>query len=259
MQFELRNCIPQALMNKKILIGLSTGEHIRRAEFLPSFLSIEKPDGTLTITVHGQSPAKSRNLIIEQALKNDCTHILFVDDDMVLAVDTLLRLEKHNENIVSALYLLRMFPHRPAAFDKTYDNGKCKFMSLDADKEGLVEVVNCGLGCVLIATDVFRILDPPWVRLGEIESDEWCDDIGFFNRCREAGFKIFCDTATTVGHMSNLTIWPERTANGWMTNYKHPNGNIHIHQHILTAEEVEKQERDNLVNLHQQSQPLCEA
>ena len=232
-------------MEKKILIGLSTGEHIRRADFLPSFIGLSRPPNSYTMTVHGQSPAKSRNMIVEKAIENECTHIFFLDDDMIPPPDTLLKLLAHNKDVVSALYLLRAFPHRPALFDKAYDNGRCKFMNMTGDKSGLVQAVNCGLGAVLIATEVFKVLKQPWVRLGEIIEDEWCDDVGFFNRVRKAGFKIWCDLDAPVGHMTNLTIWPDKVNGQWFTNYKHQNGNVHVTQQILSQEEIEKQEAEN--------------
>lgn len=219
-------------MEKKTLIGLSTAEYIRRADFIPSFLALQKPPNSIMITVHGQSPAKARNLIIEQGIANDCTHILFVDDDMILQPDTLMRLLSHDKDIVSALYLLRSFPHYPALFNEAFESGVCKFMSLDK-QEGLVKGVNCGLGCVLIATDVFKKLEKPYVRLGEIEPDGWCDDIGFFNRCRNAGFDIYCDFDATIGHLANVTVWPEKHNNKWMTNYKHQKGNVLMSQIVI--------------------------
>lgn len=223
---------------KKVLVGLSTAEHIRKADFLPHFLGLQKPDNTLIITVHGQSPAQARNIIVEQAMSNDCTHILFLDDDMICPADTLMKLLSHDKDIVTGLYLLRSFPHFPALFDEAYDNGKCKFTFLDSNVSGLVPAVNCGLGCVLISVKVFEALEKPYVRLGEIEKDGWCDDVGFFNRCRAAGFEIFCDTDATLGHITSVVMWPEKHGEAWFTNYKHPNGNVVIPQNIPTLEEV---------------------
>jgi len=226
----------------KILVGLSTGEHVRNSNFLPYFIGLGRPEGTLTMTVHGQSPASSRNEIIKQALENNCTHIFFMDDDMIFPQDTLTKLLIHDKPIVTALYLLRSFPHRPAFFDRAYENGRCKFTSLEKNISGLVKGVNCGLGAVLIQTEVFHHLEKPYVRLGEIEKDGWCDDVGFFNRCREAGYDIYCDLDAPVGHMTNVTIWPEKYNDEWFTNYKHPNGNVRISQSIPTEEEVKNQE-----------------
>ncbi len=228
-------------MKPKILVGLSSGEYLRKADFLASFIGLERPEGCFTITVHGQSPAKSRNIIIEKAIEHKCTHILFVDDDMIIPPDTLTKLLSHNKDIVTGLYLLRTFPHYPALFDEAYSNGKCKYTFLNNQEAKLVPAINCGLGCVLIKTDVFKFLEKPWVRLGELEQDEWCDDIGFFNRCRKAGFEIFCDLNSPIGHMTNVTIWPERIDGKWVTNYKHQNGNIHIMQQTKSAKEIEEE------------------
>lgn len=232
----------------KVLVGLSTGEHIRRAEFLPSFLALERPDGSLMATVHGQSPATSRNIIIDQAIETGCTHILFVDDDMILQTDTLTKLLSHDKDIVSALYLLRSFPHYPAFFDEAYETGDCKFSFLnDYKNERLVKGVNCGLGCVLIKTSIFSHLEKPYVRLGEIKKDGWCDDVGFFNRCRKAGFEIYCDLEATVGHMHGITIWPKKVDNLWLTRYAVNNGNVEFAQHKPTDKEIEEQKKEKLL------------
>ena len=228
-------------MEKKILVALITGEYVRRAEFLPSFIGLMRPEGSVTSTVHGQSPANGRNVIIQQALDNNCTHIFFMDDDMVFPPDTLIKLIAHEKDIVSALYLGRGFPHRPVFFDAACDNGYCKYYSLTSESKGLVKGVNCGLGAVLISTEVFKKLERPWVRLGEIEKDGWCDDVVFFNRCREVGYDIYCDLDSPVGHLGNMVIWPEVHDGEWMTNYKQHNGNVLMKQNIPTSQEIEEE------------------
>jgi hypothetical protein len=92
---------------------------------------------------------------------------------------------------------------------------------------------------------VFEALEKPYVRLAEIAKDEWCDDIGFFNRVGEAGFEMFCDLDTQVGHMTSIHMWPEKTNKGWMTNYKHLTGNAHIPQNIPSIKEIEDEEAKN--------------
>jgi hypothetical protein len=205
----------------KIMIGIPTGEFSRRADFYDYYNALDKPTGSVIMASHGQSPAQNRNLIAEQALIHDCTHVLFIDDDMTFEKDTLNKLLVHaDKDVVSALYLLRNYPHYPAAFGEgPYDDGKCKFMFLTPDKTGLVEVVNLGLGFCLIKTDVFKKLEKPWVRLGEIEKDEWCDDVGFFNRVRAAGFHLYCDLDIRVGHSLNVTLMPGKVGNEWHSTY----------------------------------------
>ena len=204
----------------KLMIGVPTGEYGRRAEFYDYFNALEKPDGTVIMFSHGQSPAKNRNVIAEAALDHDCTHVLYIDDDMAFEKDALTKLLIHaDKDVVSGLYLMRNYPHYPLALDEAYDDGKCKFMFLTPDKTGLIEVVGCGFGFILIKTDVFRKLEKPWVRLGEIEKDEWCDDVDFSNRVRKVGFKIYCDLDIWLGHMLNITLRPGRDKNGWNSVY----------------------------------------
>jgi hypothetical protein len=68
---------------------------------------------------------------------------------------------------------------------------------------------------------VFEKLDEPYVRLGELDSEEWCDDIGFFKRMREAGIQSYCDSTVMCGHMGTVTIEPEWDEENkrWLTVY----------------------------------------
>lgn len=236
----------------KLLIGLSTGEHIRKADFLPFFLGLEKPTNCLLTTVHGQSPAQARNIIIRQALSADCTHIFFTDDDMALPPDTITKLLRHDKDIVMGLYLMRSYPHFPTAFDLELPNGFNKFLYLLPEVNGLIPITNGGLGCVLMKTEVFKKMEDPWITLGELQRDGWCDDVSFYNRARKAGFEVWLDTDALVGHMMSVNIWPTRAADGsWYTSYRHVNGEVLFPQTIpspeQTKEELEKHATPELV------------
>lgn len=203
----------------RVLVGVPTGEITKRAMFYDYFNMLEKPAGTIMTFARGQSPAKGRNMIIKQALEYDCSHVLFLDDDVAFPSHTLDALLKHDKDIVTALHLRRNYPHYPYIFDWADENGLCRQYLPKDNETGLIEIVASGFGCCLIKTDVFKALEEPWVRLGELEKDEWCDDIGFFKRVREAGFKIYCDLDMPVGHFASLTVWPGRKENKWHTVY----------------------------------------
>lgn len=203
----------------RVLIGVPTAEFARQAAFYDYFNALDKPAGTMLTFCHGQSPAKSRNLIIDQAINADCTHILFIDDDTQFGSDLLMRLLRHDVDIVTGLYLMRNYPHMPIAFDYQDEQGRCRHHILNGQNKGLVEIVAAGLGCCLIKTSVFKNLEKPYIRLGEFEKDQWCDDIGFFTRVRKQGFKLFCDLEARVGHMAVVTIKPEFQNDKWYIGY----------------------------------------
>lgn len=203
----------------KIFIAVPTADIARQAHFYDYFNMLEVPLGTIKAFAHGQSPARNRNVMIQQALAYNCTHILFIDDDTCPPPDIISKLLAHNKSIVTGLYLMRSFPHQPIIFEKTYANGECLHRFLQDDEEGLIEVSSCGLGAALIKIEVFKELEQPWIRLGEVESDHWCDDIGFFKRAKDAGYRIFCDLSVKVGHMQQVTLWPVYKDGKWYTSY----------------------------------------
>lgn len=203
------------------MIGIPTADFARRADFYDHLAILQKPVGTIQTSTHGQSPARNRNIIIQQALENDCTHILFIDDDVLPPTDGLLRLLEHDVDMVTGLYVMRPYPHKPILFDLQNEEGLVRWMQLTPDKNGFIPAVSGGLGFCLIKTDVFRAMEKPWVRLGEIESDKdhWCDDIGFFKRAREAGFELFADLTVCCGHICSMVLRPVCINGTWYTTY----------------------------------------
>ena len=235
----------KAVKEAKVMICVPTGEMVRRPDFYDYFNALEKPDGTMLAFAHGQSPARNRNIMIKTALGQNATHCLFVDDDVAVKPDLLARLLRHDLDIVSGIYLQRNFPHQPIMFDDSFADGKCQYAFLTPGKKGLMEVHNVGLGCCLIKTEVFRKMEQPWIRLGELELDHWSDDIGFFLRARKAGFKIFVDLEIQCGHMGTATFWPKRDDDGnWFTVYDTSgNGQIQVPQVFPTQEQIDEQKR----------------
>jgi len=230
-------------MKPRVMICIPTSEMARRADFYDYINMLDKPEYTMMTSSHGQSPARNRNIMIEQALAQDATHCMFIDDDTIPPKDMIPRLLAHDKDIVSGLYLMRNYPHLPIMFDESFDDGRCKFSFLDKGRQGLVEVVNIGLGACLIKTSVFKNMAKPWIRLGEAELDHWCDDISFFNRARKAGYRMYVDLDLPVGHVISAVIFPGRDAEGnWHTVYNTSGPNaFQVPQSIPAKEIIDKQ------------------
>jgi len=207
------------MVDAKVLIGVPTGEFSRRADFYDYFNLLHKPAGTVVLFVHEASPAKARNILFEQAMQLDCTHVLLIDDDMAYQADSLSRLLAHDKDIVSGLYLGRTYPHKPMIFDVADSDGACMNMYLEKDTPDLVPVVAAGFGFLLVKLEALKKLEKPYVRLGELDSQEWCDDIGFFKRTREAGIQAYCDTTVRCGHIGTMIIWPNKFEDYWYSGY----------------------------------------
>ncbi len=207
------------MVDSRVLIGAITGEYARRADFYDYYNLLLKPEGSMALFCHDRSPAKGRNMIIEAAIQHDCTHILFLDDDMAYPADTLNKLLAHNKDAVTGLYLSRAYPHQPLIFDDFDDEGKALFSYLTETTPPLKKVVAAGFGCVLIKVEALKQMEKPWVRLGELDAQEWCDDIGFWWRYYKAGLKLYCDTTVRVGHIGTVSIWPKLENGQWLVGY----------------------------------------
>lgn len=207
------------MVDPKVLIGASTGEFARRADFYDYYNLLTKPPNSIAMFCHDRSPAKARNLIIEQALIHNCTHVLLIDDDMAFKENALTQLLSHDLPIVTGLYFSRAYPHQPLIFEYADEDGACLYAYLDGTESRLKKIVAAGLGFCLVNTEVFRKMEKPWVRLGELDPQEWCDDIGFFKRVREAGFEIYCDTECLIGHIGSVCTWPVKQGKDWLIGY----------------------------------------
>jgi hypothetical protein len=181
-----------------------------------------------------------RDQLTSDFLESDCTHLLFIDADMVFTSDNAARLLRHNVDIVGGFY------------PKKRQGDIVWVLNTKADKinplgTGLQEVRNIGTGFLLIARRVFeRIIElrgkdiayetdstPPkpkwafWVcgvhqfqsglrrRLGE----DWM----FCEKWIEIGGKLYADATVVVRHHGGVifplksqlpaTIIPTRNTN----------------------------------------------
>jgi hypothetical protein len=109
-----------------------------------SILSKELPKHSEIIIVSGHPIPESHNLCIQKAIETDCTHILFVEEDMVIpegGMTAMLDAASKGHDWIAIDYPLRE-NIRTVLFE---DQG---------------EVLWTGFGCTMIATKIFRELLP---------------------------------------------------------------------------------------------------
>lgn len=180
--------------NIKICLGVPTNRLIKpkTALSLLKMIAHSKLDYHIVVSTKGYNTSENRNYIAAQALKNNCTHLFFVDDDMVFEPDTLERLLAHDKDIVGAVYKTK------------YETQDDVIEYLDNERpQGLFKCKALGTGCLLIKTEVFRKLPQPWFKY------EWFDngmvkrshDWIFCEDARNKGFDVWADNMIKVGHL----------------------------------------------------------
>lgn len=196
-------------------VGISCGELARFSMFYDSLMQVRGVTNENVIQARSSNIAGNRNAIAEIALARGYEAIWYVDDDQVFQADCLERLQAHDKDAVSGLYLKREPPFRPNAHDQVDERGWAAPMILKGN--GLVECKAVGAGCLLVKTKVLQAMAQPWWRLGQTAPDLWGDDLDFCRRVREAGFTIHCDLSVRVGHALVGVLWPAKEGEKWAT------------------------------------------
>lgn len=213
----------------KLLIVRVTAELPRYYEYYDSLERLILPPGTEVLAIHSSSPAKNKNIAIKQALDDgQYTHLFITDDDHVYPSDTIQRLLARNVDIVSGVYCMKMSPFPMIAFNKPNEKGQSSFIDFNKfSGDECVEVSRVPGGCLLVTTNALIKMKKhlewnfapefwqKWFTLGQIEPDNWCDDLWFCDRARNAGFKIYLDTSVRIGHITKCVLTPEYADGKW--------------------------------------------
>src|SRR3990167_10149358 len=186
-------------MNTKLAVGIATMGTIK-TRTLFSLVQLFKKNEANLITWEGCNVHQSRTNIVRTALKNDITHLLFVDSDMVFEPDALNILLEKDKDIIGANYNMRKFPLTSTI--KIHDE---KGVKIYEPKSDMFECYAVSTGFMLIKMDVFKKIPTPWFAY---EFDEKGDmktgsDIWFCKQARKAGYKIYCDPTIQVGHIGD--------------------------------------------------------
>lgn len=130
--------------------------------FLARVLNLRMPMNTIIrwFYVVGKEVGDARNEIVAKALAAEegdtpmrCSHVLFLDDDVLFHPDVLLKLLSHQRPIVSGLYYAKTSVPQPLVL-----HGEFGGLAKSWTPGDLVECAGHGMGLTLIDADVFRTL-----------------------------------------------------------------------------------------------------
>lgn len=157
----------------------------------------------------GTDLANSRNRLVDGALEVGAEWVFFIDDDNVFDGEILMRLLSHEQPIVASLYLNRVAPFNPIAYNRkdVDEHGNPVWFPITmgrAPREGLVDIVAAGSSGMLVRSEVFHAIGSPYFEKTGFGSE----DITFCERAAAAGFPLYLDLGATMGHMGTIGVWP---------------------------------------------------
>lgn len=146
-----------------------------------------------------------RNMLVTKALAhpNKVTHLLFVDQDMVVPLTAPARLAAHGKQVVGGAYFLKTVPFTPVAYNFTPD-----FEMLPRlPHRKLAKVGGVGMGCTLIDMSVFRDMqkhfgDDLWFHTSNVMGE----DVWFCDRLGSMGIPVYLDRTVSCTHVGDVGI-----------------------------------------------------
>lgn len=152
------------------------------------------------LTIDGTIIPQSRIGIVEEALRMNATHVLWIDSDMTFPRETMERLLSHQLPAVGANYSQRKRPCKPTAANEDgnwiYDEGQ----------DGLEEVKFLGHGVCLVETAVYEAMHQPWYMNEWIERADGSghvmgEDVFFFRE-----LKAQLDVSPVLDHVLSRKV-----------------------------------------------------
>jgi len=132
-----------------------------------------------------------RENLVKKAIELKCTHLLFVDTDMVFHKEALNKLIKRKKDIVGVSYNTRKQPSERILWTK----GKGNFYEAEAVPTGFM----------LINLKVFKKLRHPWFfwEVDTMGNPVTGEDYWFCRLAREHGFKVWVDLSISIKHLGD--------------------------------------------------------
>lgn len=157
--------------------------------------------------VKGSVLPEVRHLCVAEALKQNATHLLFLDTDMKFPPDLLSRLLSHNEHIVGVNYASKGMKGETTAYAD--DDEYVGPVYTKDYSEGLVRVSHMGFGACLIDMQVFNGLEAPFFQFSPVEPHKVAfkgENVYFFNKCAALGVEAYVDQSLSreIAHIGDI-------------------------------------------------------
>jgi len=192
----------------------------RYHQFTYDLMLLDVPDGTIPIMKRSSSIVQNFNASVQEMLDSEAQWAWIIGDDHGFKRDIVLRLLRHEADIVVPLCVKRGPPFSLVLFDSVWGEDEygrplyntMQFPDLPSDGK-LFEVEAAGTAGMLVRRHVFEAIGDPWFENSDgITINE---DMVFCIRAREAGFKIMVDPTAVITHLGMLSAYPEQHDGTW--------------------------------------------
>jgi len=195
----------------------------------------------------GSFISRQRNDTARNFLETDFDYLMFVDSDMIIPEDAIIKLINCNKDISGIIYHARRDKKfHPICYmeDCIEDSSKCSFVGVPILFKTIppFQCKALGLGCCLITRKIIsHMFRPDVIKKWGYPFSLWDmsnglqlgEDLSFFHRVNLSGFEVWAVHDITIGHIDERIIyWQDyidaalkehhycNDIEGWMTMYE---------------------------------------
>lgn len=155
----------------------------------------------------GSILSRSRHTLVRKAQELQCSHILFIDSDMVFPNWTLHALLAHDKAVVAANCAVKQLPSLPTA--RQQGDKPAGTLVDSRETRGISRVWRVGTGVMLLKTSVFNSIQQPWfdITWNEANDDYTGEDWSLCEKLDAAGIPVYVDhdLSRHIGHVGSYT------------------------------------------------------
>lgn len=178
-----------------ITVGIPSYDHIK-TECVISLLELQARS-TLALQFYLNQSLYidyNRNQLVDVAVKNGSSHLMFIDSDIAFPSDGVERLLSHNKDIIGGYYNTRR-GNNPIRF---LEDGKIVTKDLPSD---LFQCHILPTGFMLIKLEAIQKLQKPYFAVITRAQGTIGEDVSFCKKAQDAGIEIWVDPSIKLGHV----------------------------------------------------------
>ena len=148
----------------------------------------------------------ARDDLARKAVEEGCTHVLWLDADMLFPETIVEDLTQSGKPFVSGIYHARRPPHRSCLFKRLSPAQRISEYPAEPFR-----IEGCGFGCVLMQTGILKTVD---LSTGDLFLPDgfFGEDLSFCRRATSLGYELWCDPRVVCGHIGQMAVYPEAAA-----------------------------------------------
>jgi hypothetical protein len=200
--------ITQKFFNRKVRkILVATPHRTKDDPNVTNFFKMQSPAAFDVILEqpYGFKVPDARNFIVNKAIEENFDYIFFVDDDVLIPRNSLVKLIHHKADIVGGFYYRKYYPLESVGMHVDKDDCPVPIENFE-----IGDIIHNTLvlpsGITLIKTDVFKKINAPWYKTCTIQNRPTITEDTFICQIiRDLGYDIITDTGVQGIHIDKTT------------------------------------------------------